>query len=109
MKKFKVAFTGLILGIKDKSILIQYILGVLVLAFSLIIKLDIISLCLIIILVSLVIGFEYLNTCIEKLCDLITKEENFKIKYIKDLAAGAVLIQAICSAIIFILLLKRLL
>jgi diacylglycerol kinase (ATP) len=39
---------------------------------------------------------EIMNTCIERLSDLITRERHPEIKTIKDLAAGAVL----CAAII---------
>lgn len=43
---------------------------------------------------------EMLNTCIERLADLITRERNPHIKIIKDLAAGAVLIAAITAVIV---------
>ena len=43
---------------------------------------------------------EMLNTCIEKLADLITLEEHPAIKFIKDLAAGAVLVAALVAVII---------
>jgi diacylglycerol kinase (ATP) len=43
---------------------------------------------------------ELLNTCIERLSDLVTRERNPHIKIIKDLAAGAVLIAAITAVIV---------
>lgn len=39
-----------------------------------------------------VLGLEMLNSSIEKLCNLITSEENETVKWIKDVSAGAVLI-----------------
>lgn len=54
----------------------------------------------IIICCSLVLAMEMLNTAIEKLCDLFTKEINPLIKIIKDVSAGAVLVCAIGSLII---------
>ncbi len=42
---------------------------------------------------------EMLNTCVEKLCDLVTLERHPEIKFIKDLAAGAVLVAAIAAVI----------
>ena len=42
---------------------------------------------------------EMLNTCIERLADLVTLQQNPKIKFIKDLAAAAVLMAAITAAI----------
>ncbi|MHA4807834.1 diacylglycerol kinase family protein [Flavitalea flava] len=50
--------------------------------------------------VGLVWVTEMLNTCLEKMADLITAEERPEIKFIKDLAAGAVLVAAITSVII---------
>lgn len=43
---------------------------------------------------------ELINTLSEEICNLISEEYNEKIKYIKDLAAGMVLVSAIFSAII---------
>ncbi|MFO8235560.1 MAG: diacylglycerol kinase family protein [Bacteroidales bacterium] len=49
---------------------------------------------------------EILNTALEQLCDLYTREENNKIGKVKDLAASAVLfmsfISVIVAAIIFL-------
>ena len=53
---------------------------------------------------TLVIGLvwvtELLNTCIERMADLITLERNPHIKFIKDLAAGAVLVAAATAVIV---------
>ena len=50
--------------------------------------------------IGLVIALEIINTCIEQLCDFISPQYHDKIKIIKDLAAAAVLVAAITSAII---------
>ena len=47
-----------------------------------------------------VISAELVNTAIERLCDYITKEYSKDIKFIKDVAAGAVLVAAIASVIV---------
>ena len=54
--------------------------------------------------ISAVIFAELTNTALENLCDLYSKDYNLKIKRIKDIAAGAVLIPAIASVVIAILL-----
>jgi diacylglycerol kinase len=46
-----------------------------------------------------VLTLELLNTAIENLCDIVTEEYHPVIKIIKDIAAGAVLIGAIGSAL----------
>lgn len=43
---------------------------------------------------------EILNTCVEKIADLITLETHPEIKAIKDLAAGAVLVAAIVAVVV---------
>lgn len=56
--------------------------------------------------ISLVWITEIINTCIERISDLITKDFHPAIKLIKDLAAGAVLIAGlsalVCGVVIFI-------
>jgi diacylglycerol kinase (ATP) len=42
---------------------------------------------------------EMLNTCLERMADLISTELHPEIKFIKDLAAGAVLVAAIVAVI----------
>ncbi|RYD72256.1 MAG: diacylglycerol kinase family protein, partial [Sphingobacteriales bacterium] len=47
---------------------------------------------------GVVIGFEMLNTAIERLCNLLHPQHHPFVKIIKDVAAGAVLIVAITAA-----------
>ncbi len=53
---------------------------------------------------ALVIGgvwiTEMVNTCLEKMADFISPQRDPTIKYIKDLAAGAVLVAAITAVIV---------
>ena len=50
--------------------------------------------------IVLVIALELINTAIEKLADFVSPERNEKIKKVKDLAAGAVLVGAMGAFII---------
>lgn len=47
-----------------------------------------------------VLSLELMNTAIEKLCDLVTKDFHPVIKIVKDAAAGSVLVSAIGSTVI---------
>ncbi|MHB1920729.1 MAG: diacylglycerol kinase family protein [Chitinophagaceae bacterium] len=49
---------------------------------------------------GLVISAEAFNSCMEKLADIISPDQDKRIKYIKDLSAGAVLVTALTAAII---------
>lgn len=50
--------------------------------------------------IAIVLGFELINTSVERLCDEVTKEKRDNIRKSKDCAAGAVLICAVLSAVI---------
>ena len=54
----------------------------------------------IVLAISLVLAAESFNTSIEKLADLVQPEMDPRVKYIKDLAAGAVLLLSLAAAII---------
>lgn len=56
---------------------------------------------------ALVLTLEMVNSAIEKLCDLYSIEPNSKIKIIKDIAAGAVLIASIFAVIIAVVIFKK--
>lgn len=53
---------------------------------------------------SVILSLEALNTAIEKLCELYSIERNEKIRLIKDIAAGSVLIAVLFSIVIGILI-----
>lgn len=50
--------------------------------------------------IALVLSLELANTAIEKLCDVVHPDYHPLIGQVKDIAAGAVLVAAIASAII---------
>lgn len=50
--------------------------------------------------IGLVLSAEAFNTCIEKMLDKLIPEQNDTVRYVKDLAAGAVLLCAITAAAI---------
>ena len=56
-----------------------------------------------IILITLVIAAELVNTAIEDTCDAVTTEQNEHIRRAKDMAAGAVLVLSIAAAAIAVI------
>lgn len=107
MKKFKDAFNGLKIALKEKSVIIQCILGILAIIGGIIIKLDIYEWLAFIICIALVISLEIVNSVIEKLCDLYSKEYDERIKIIKDMASAFVLVACLFSLIICIIVVLR--
>jgi len=49
--------------------------------------------------IALVAAMEMMNTALEKLCDVVHRDLHDGIKKVKDMAAGAVLLSAVCSAV----------
>jgi diacylglycerol kinase (ATP) len=47
---------------------------------------------------------EMLNTCIERIMDFVHPEEHSRIRFIKDLAAGAVLVAAVTAVVVGLLI-----
>jgi len=107
MEKFKVAFKGIKDALKHKAVIIQCVLGVLAVIGGLIIKLDYYEWLAFIICIVLVIGSEIFNTCIEKLCDLYTTEKDERIRLIKDLSSGAVLVFSLGALVVCIFVVLR--
>ncbi len=60
-------------------------------------------LALVVVLIAQVLAFELINTAIEAICDLVHPSYSEKIKRIKDMAAGAVLLSAL-SALCIVLI-----
>lgn len=107
MNKFKDAFNGIRIAIDHTSVKIQFVLGFLTIIIGIIIGLDYYEWLAFIICISMVIVSEVFNTAIEKIGDYLNIEKDEKIKTIKDLSSGAVLISAIASTVIFIFCLIR--
>lgn len=101
LKSFRYAFEGIFTGIKEEqNMKIHIAIMILVIIFGILLKISKVEWIICIALFGLVISMELINTAIENAVDLITKEKNKQAKIAKDVAAGAVLVSAIASAII---------
>ena len=105
--KFKVAFIGILTGLRHRSIITQFILGALAVLVGVALKLSAMEWVAVVICIAVVIMAEMLNTCIELLCDMFTREYNEMIKAIKDIAAGAVLVASIGALVTAVIILGR--
>jgi len=100
-KAFGFAFSGLGAAFKSEiNLQVELFIAVLVIAAGFYFSISNQEWIVILFCIALVFALEMFNSAIEKLCDLYTNEHNQKIKYIKDVCAGAVLITSIVSAII---------
>jgi diacylglycerol kinase len=110
MKAFFKSFVYAAEGIKhcitkDRNFIVHCCAAVLVIIAGFVFKVNATEWMILAINIGLVIGFEMLNTSIEKICNLVHPQHHPFVKIIKDVAAGAVLlvaiIAAVCGCIIF--------
>ena len=85
---------------EEPNFRIHLIAAVLAVGLSVILEITKLEFIAVTFAIALVLAAETLNTCIEKICDLISLEENHQIKIIKDMAAASVLVSAIAAFII---------
>lgn len=98
LKSFVYAFEGIIHLFKSTpNARIHLAAAIIAIAMGFCLKISTSEWFAITIVIGAVISLEAINSAIEEVADLITKEQNRKIKTIKDLAAGAVLIMAIAA------------
>lgn len=101
INSFKYAFRGIITALKkEQNMKIHFTIAICVILAGIILKISVIEWIICLILIGLVISLELVNTALEQTVDIAMPEINEKAKIAKDVAAGAVLVSAIISAII---------
>lgn len=101
----KFAFHGILSFFsEEKNGQIQLGITTAVIVLALILKVSLYEWLIIILLIVVVLTLEMINTAIEKLCDIVHPDWHIKIKIIKDIAAGAVLLAAAGSIIVGLLI-----
>ncbi len=103
-KSLLAAFRGIRIVRQERNVRIHFIVIALVTIAGLIFKINLTKWMIILILFALVISAEMLNSAIERLTDLVEPEKSYKVKDLKDIAAGAVLFSSIVSVIIGIII-----
>lgn len=103
MKKFfrgfKYAFSGLVAATKSECNMRFHLCAMLcVVVAGFVLQISPMEWAAVLLCCGMVISAEMVNTSIEKMCDLIEPNHNEKIRIIKDMAAGAVLVCAIAAA-----------
>lgn len=98
-KGFEYAFAGLAAAIKsERNMKFHICAAICVTAAGFLLKISATEWIAVILCCGMVIGAEMLNTAIEKLADIAEPNKSEKIRFVKDVAAGAVLACAIAAA-----------
>lgn len=79
---------------------IQTVMGIAAISLGFIVSITPYQWLLVLFCIGLVISLEMINSAIEIFCDMVTTDFHPRIKVIKDVAAGAVLVASIASLII---------
>ena len=101
---FKCAFKGIWDTLKSESHMrFHMVAAFYVIIFSSFYSFSNIQWAILVLTIVLVMVLEMVNTCIEKLCNLVADRYEPLVKIAKDISAGAVLLSAIGSAVVAVL------
>jgi len=101
IKSFQFAVSGLVIIFKtQRNARIIFILGAVAIFLGALFEISTLEFLIIILTVGIVFMAEIFNTMIEETHNLFSREAQPKVKMIKDMAAGAVLVSAIISLIV---------
>jgi diacylglycerol kinase len=101
VKSFWYAFSGLTQFFQNQhNAIVHAIATVIVILAGFLLRLTSIEWMLTVVAIALVWTAELFNTAIEALCDMVMREKHPQIKFIKDVAAAAVLVSALAAVII---------
>jgi len=104
LNRFRFAFCGIKSAFSEQTFRICCIFAALVIILMIILGLSIHDKEILIITITIVLAFELLNSQIEKFLDIIQPDIDNRVKAIKDISAGAVLISIIGAIVIGILI-----
>lgn len=100
-KGFKDAACGIYTVLKDeRNFRVHICMIFYVLVFSIVGRVGMSNFLKFLICFAVVVAAELINSAIERICDRITEDYDERIKRIKDISAGAVLVAAVFSAIL---------
>lgn len=101
LKSFQFALAGIFGFFRtEHNARLHLLASIAVVVLSLIVKVSAAEAIALTIGMALVWISEMFNTCIEKTMDIITQEYDHRVKNIKDMSAGAVLVSAVAALVI---------
>jgi diacylglycerol kinase len=106
IRSFKYAFEGIHFAFRnDQNLLVHLLVAFIVINVSIALRVTPAQMAILGLTMMMVITAEMINSAIEKMVDLITKEHRQEAKIAKDVAAGMVLVTALAAVIIGTLIL----
>lgn len=104
-KSFVFAFQGFSLALKrDQNVRVHFVAALIVLILSFLFKISRMEFLIVLITIFFVIISEMINTAVEEMTNLITKEHREEARIAKDIGAAAVLLSAFFSLIVAVII-----
>ncbi|WP_445506328.1 diacylglycerol kinase family protein [Niallia sp. 03190] len=101
LSSFRLALSGIKTAIiSERNVKIHLIISIIVIVLGSYYNVSVTEWLVLFIVMGLVIAMEIMNTALERVVDLVTKEYHPLAKEAKDIAAGAVFIAALLSIVI---------
>jgi diacylglycerol kinase len=105
LKSIGCSLNGLVHVLKtERNFKIQVVCGISILLLGVQAKLSKTEWCILLLTIGLVLSMELVNTCIEKIMDLVHPDYSEKVKVIKDIAAGVVTLSSVIAIAVGVLL-----
>lgn len=104
INSFRFAFAGLWWALKhNQNLRIHFAVAILVVVASIYFQVNPFEMGILGVMILLVIASEMINTSIEEIANLVTREHSKEAKIAKDISAGMVLVAALGSVIVGVL------
>lgn len=101
VKSFGYAFNGIWVSISEqRNLKVQAVIAVLTLAAGFYFDIAAVEWCVILLTIALVMGLEMVNSALENLVDLVTRDHHPLAGKAKDMAAGAVLFASVIATVV---------
>lgn len=108
LRSFGYAVEGFITAVRtERNIKVMLAIGIVAVAAGVVLKIDLLSWCLVALCFGLVIFAELVNTAIEAVVDLATQEIHPLAKRAKDIAAASVYTLSITAAVVGLIVFAR--
>ncbi|MEI7749896.1 MAG: diacylglycerol kinase family protein [Candidatus Moraniibacteriota bacterium] len=105
MTKFAKSFRHATDGIRsafstERNLRIEFMLGAMSIILSFLLPLSITERAVVFLTIGVILPLEIVNTCFERLMDVLSPQYHESVRVIKDLTAGAVLIASIAATFV---------
>lgn len=104
LKSFQAAFQGLKIALREQTFRIFFLVTLLVIVLMILFRIPLSQKLILALIIIFTLALELINSQIEKILDVFCPNDHPKVKIIKDITAGAVLLVSIGAAIIGLLI-----